>query len=93
MFPSLSFLSPFSKSLPLGAALKGSQKLHENLHSFGASQMMLVVKNPPANVGDVRDMGLIPGLGRSPGGEHGNPLQYSCLENHHGQRNLVDYSP
>ena len=42
---------------------------------------MLVVKNPPANAGDVRDMGLIPGLRRSPGGGHGNPLQYSCLEN------------
>ena len=36
-----------------------------------------VVKNPPANAGD---MGLIPGLGRSPGGGHGNPLHYSCLE-------------
>ena len=34
-----------------------------------------MVKNPPANAGDVRDVGLIPGLGRSPGGEHGNPLQ------------------
>ena len=43
--------------------------------------MLLVVKNPPANVGDVRDVGLIPGLGRSPGGGHGNPDQYSCLEN------------
>ena len=42
---------------------------------------MLVVKNPPANVGDTRDTGLIPGLGRSPGGGHGNSLQYSCLEN------------
>ena len=42
---------------------------------------MLVVKNPPANVGDKRDSGSIPGLGRSPGGGHGNPLQYSCLEN------------
>ena len=41
---------------------------------------MLVVKNPPANAGDVRDMGLIPGLGRSPGGGHGNPFQCSCLE-------------
>ena len=40
-----------------------------------------VVKNLPANVGDVRDTGLIPGLGRSPEGEHGNPLQYSWLEN------------
>ena len=42
---------------------------------------MLVVKNPPANTGDLRDAGLIPGWGRSPGGGHGNPLQYSCLEN------------
>ena len=40
-----------------------------------------VVKNLPENAGDVRDTGSIPGLGRSPGGEHGNPLQYSCLEN------------
>ena len=40
-----------------------------------------MVKNPPANVGDVRDLGSIPGSGRSPGGGHGNPLQYSCLEN------------
>ena len=39
-----------------------------------------MVKNPPANAGDVRDMGLIPGSGRSPGGRHGNPLQYSYLE-------------
>ena len=40
-----------------------------------------MVKNLPANAGDVRDVGSIPGLGRSPGGGHGNPLQYSCLEN------------
>ena len=39
------------------------------------------VKNPPANEGDARDMGLILGLGRSPGGGNGNPFQYSCLEN------------
>ena len=39
------------------------------------------VKNPPANAGDIRDMGLIPGSGRSPGGGNGNRLQYSCLEN------------
>ena len=38
------------------------------------------------------DLGLTPGLGRSPGGGHGNPLQYSCLENPHGQRSLVGYS-
>ena len=47
-------------------------------------------KESACNVGD---LGLIPGLGRSPGGGHGNPLQYSCLENPHGQRSLVDYSP
>ena len=40
-----------------------------------------MVKNPPANAGDIRDVGLILGLGRSPGGKHGNPLQYCCLEN------------
>ena len=43
--------------------------------------MALVVKNPPANAGDVRDTGLIPGLGRSPGEGLGNLFQYSCLEN------------
>ena len=40
-----------------------------------------MVKNPPANAGDARDLGSIPGLGRSPGEGNGNPLQYSCLEN------------
>ena len=48
--------------------------------SGGASQVVLVVKNSPANA-DIRDVGSIPGSGRSPGGEHGNALQYSCLEN------------
>ena len=43
--------------------------------------MALLVKNPPASAGDIRDMGSILGLGRSPGEGHGNPLQYSCLEN------------
>ena len=47
------------------------------LIQYGASQ----VKNPPPNAGDVRDRGLIPGSGRSPGEENGNPLQYSSLEN------------
>ena len=46
-----------------------------------SSQVVLVVKNPPANAGDVKDSVSIPGLGRSPGGGHGNPLQYFCLEN------------
>ena len=56
-----------------------------------ASKMVLVVKNPPANGGDIRDTGLIPGWGKSPGGGHGNALQCSCLENE--QRSLVGYSP
>ena len=45
------------------------------------SQVVLVVKNLPAGPGDIRDMGSIPGSGRSPGRGNGNPLQYSCLEN------------
>ena len=47
-------------------------------------------KEPTCNAGD---LGSIPGLGRSPEEWHGNPLQYSCLENPHGQRNLAGYSP
>ena len=46
-----------------------------------ASHMALMIKNPPANAGDIRNLGSIPGSGRSPGGGHGSPLQYSCLEN------------
>ena len=45
------------------------------------SQVALVVKDPHANAGDIRDSGSIPGSGRSPGGGNDNPLQYSCLEN------------
>ena len=48
---------------------------------IGASEVVLVVKNLPANARDIRDPGSIPGLGRSPGGGDDNPLQYSCLEN------------
>ena len=46
-----------------------------------ASQVVLLVKNPHVNAGNIRDVGLIPGSGRSSGGGHGNPLHYSCLEN------------
>ena len=46
-----------------------------------ASQVVRVGKNPPANAGDARDAGSVSGSGRSPGGGHGNSLQYSCLEN------------
>ena len=52
-----------------------------------------VVKNLSANAGDTRDMGLITSLGRSPGEGGDNSLQYSCLENPHGQRSLEGYSP
>ena len=45
-----------------------------------ASQVVLVVENPSANAGDLRETGFIPGLGRSPGGGHGDPHRYSCLE-------------
>ena len=59
--------------------------VHHQLQSIKkriwASQVALVVKNPPANAGDVRDVGSIPGSGRSPGGGHSNPLHYCCLEN------------
>ena len=61
--------------------------------TMGVSQVALVVKNLPANAGDSRDVGSIHALGRSPGGGHGNPLQYSCLKNPHGQRSLASYSP
>ena len=52
-----------------------------------------VVKNLPANAGDARDSGLIPGLGRSLGVGNGNPLQYSCLGNSMDRRSLVGYRP
>ena len=56
------------------------------------SQVVLVVKSLLASAGYLRDKGLILGLRRFPGGGHGNPLQYSCLENPHGQRSLAGYS-
>ena len=58
-----------------------------------ASQVVLVVKNPSATAGDIRDMGSIPEWERSPGGEHGNPLQHSCLENPMDREALQAYSP
>ena len=57
-----------------GGAFRGSERAAATPQR--ASQMVLVVKNPPANAGDIRDVGSIPGFGRSPGEEHGNPLQY-----------------
>ena len=52
-----------------------------------------MVKNLPAKAGDIGEAGSIPGLERSPVEGHDNALQYSCLENPHGQRKLVGYSP
>ena len=52
-----------------------------------------MVKNPPINAGDIGDAGFIPGSVRSPGGGHGNPLHCTCLENPHGPRSLLAYSP
>ena len=51
------------------------------VEGYQASQVALVIKNLPANAGDIRDPGSIPGSGRSPRGEYGNPFQYSCLKN------------
>ena len=61
------------------------------INKLRASQVVLVIKNLPANAGDLRDNVLIPGSRRSSGGGHGNPLQYSGESN--GQRNLAGYSP
>ena len=59
-----------------------------------ASRVALVVKNPPVNAGDIRDVGLSPKLGRSPGGWHSNSVQYSgLLGESHGQRSPAVYSP
>ena len=66
------------------------------IREFGSAwsfQAALVVKNLPANAGDMRDVGSIPGSGRSPGEGNGSPLQYSCLENPNGQRSLAGCSP
>ena len=54
---------------------------HTHTYTHTHTQVVLVVKNLPANAGDVRDLGSFPGLERSPGGGHGNTFQYSCLEN------------
>ena len=61
--------------------LQKLQSIHYIPCVVWASQVVLEVKNPPANAGDLRGVGSLPGSGRSCGGGHGNPLQYSCMEN------------
>ena len=74
-------VSKISPSSYTALAVLQFNKWHWLPPMWGASQVALVVKNPPANAGDRGDAGSIPGSGRSPGGGHGNLLQYSCLEN------------
>ena len=62
----------------MGCSMSGCKR---EIYSKQLAQVVLVVKNPPTNAGDIRDAGSIPGLGRSPGEGNGNPPQYSCLEN------------
>ena len=73
-------LSMFPLFLPILSF--GWYNLRFYIQFIWVSHMALVVKNPPANAGDWGLPSSIPGSGRSPGGGHGNPLQYSCLENH-----------
>ena len=87
MTPSQAHSLPFFSSSAIPSRLGNPGAVYVAVHSLGhldllwVSQVALVVKNPPATAGDVGDLGSIPGLGRSPGGGHGDPLQYSCLEN------------
>ena len=69
---------------PMDCSLPGS-----SVHGIFQARVLEWV----ANAGEVREAGSVPGLGRHPGGGHGSPLQYSCLENPHGHCSLVGYSP
>ena len=88
----------FSQSCPLLPQLlakegKLSLFLASAVFRLGASQVALVVKNLPANAGDTRDVGSIPGLGRSPGERARQPTPVSLPGESHGQRNLAGFSP
>ena len=78
--PLLSHLLPSLFDPPRFFQSGFQRHLNHSHAKIGALQVATVVKNPPTNAGNIRDEGLIPGSGRSPGGGHGNPLQYSCLE-------------
>ena len=75
----------FSGQFPLARNLPNFRLSVNCTNEIWASQVALVIRNPPANAGDVRDVGSIAGSGRSPGGGRGDPLQYPGLENPHGQ--------
>ena len=81
MFVFLCLTYYFTKSIPVVACGKISSFFMAEYIPLWAAQVALVVKNLPVSAGDTRDEGSIPGSGRSPGGGHGNPLQYSFLEN------------
>ena len=86
--------SPFNRWGNWGLELKWLAQAHaDKKRAKWASQMALVVKNLPVIAGERRDAVLIPESGSSSGGGNGNPLQFSCLENSHGQRSLVGYCP
>ena len=75
------------------AHLINSKQIKENEVCYASKKSFpggAVIKNPPTNAGD---MDLIPGSGTSPGGGHGNPPQYSCLENPIDKRSLMGYGP
>ena len=67
--------------LAYGISFGDNENVQKLILVMATHWVVLVVKNLPANARDIRDMGFIPGLGRSPGGGHSNPFQYSCLEN------------
>ena len=85
----------------MGKTFKGSvfgKRRYEKWKTAEISEFCIMRGFPGSSAGkestcNAGDPGLIPGLGSSPGGGHGNPLQYSCLENSHGQRSLAVYSP
>ena len=72
-------------ALPFYPMLFPTSAIYKTPQQHVASRLALVVRNPPANAGDIRNISSNPELGRSPGGGHDNPLQYSCLENPMGR--------
>ena len=92
------FATPWIAARQAFLSITNSRSLLKPMSILGeykqqSPQLALVVKNLPTNAGDIKDRSLIPGLGRSPGGGHGNQFQYFCLENPHGQRSLEGFSP